>query len=93
MLHSNNTQPIAVALEYDGQNTPTVSATGLGIVAEQIIQIAKEHDIPLQHDSELVEILAELELGDDIPESLYRAVAEVIAFAYMISGKFPTDWK
>ncbi len=86
-------QPIAVALEYDGENTPTVNARGIGPLAEQIIQIANEHGVPLQQDSELVEILAELNLWDEIPENLYHAVAEVIAFAYILSGKFPANWK
>lgn len=89
----NKTKSVAVALQYDGENTPTVSAHGIGEIASQIIKIAKEHGVPLQQDNELVEILAQLELGDEIPENLYRAVAEVIAFAYILSGKFPKDWK
>ena len=83
---------IAVALEYDGENAPQVSARGVGEIAEQIIQIAQQHGVPLQQDHELVEILAELGLGEEIPESLYRAVAEVIAFAYILKGKFPKNW-
>lgn len=86
-------KPIAVALEYDGDNAPVVSAHGVGDIAEQIKQIAIEHGVPLQQDNELIEILAQLELGDEIPENLYRAVAEVIAFAYILSGKFPKNWK
>jgi len=89
----NKTKSVAVALQYDGKSTPTVSAHGFGEIASQIIKIAKEHGVPLQQDNELVEILAQLELGDEIPENLYRAVAEVIAFAYILSGKFPKDWK
>lgn len=88
-----SSKPIAVALEYDGDNAPVVSAHGIGEIAEQIKQIAMEHGVPLQQDNELVEILAQLELGDEIPENLYRAVAEVIAFAYILSGKFPKNWK
>ena len=83
---------IAVALEYDGDNAPTVSAHGVGKIAEQIKKIAKENGVPLQQDNELIEILAQLDLGDEIPENLYRAVAEVIAFAYILSGKFPKNW-
>lgn len=83
---------IAVALEYDGITTPTVCAQGIGEVAQQIIKIAKEHGVLVQQDDELVEILAQLDIGDDIPENLYRAVAEVIAFAYILSGKFPRNW-
>lgn len=83
---------IAVALEYDGHNTPKVSASGVGKIAEEILKIANEHGVPLQQDNELVSVLAELGLGDEIPENLYRVVAEVIAFAYILTGKFPKDW-
>lgn len=84
--------PIAVALEYDGENAPTVNAKGTGAIAEQIIQIAQQHGIPLQQDKELIEILSDLDPGEEIPENLYRAIAEVIAFAYILSGKFPKNW-
>jgi len=84
--------PIAVALEYDGDNPPIVNARGVGPIAEEIIKIAKQHGIPLQQDNELVEILADLKLGDEIPENLYRVIAEVIAFAYILTGKFPKNW-
>ena len=85
-------EPLAVALQYDGENTPVVSARGMGPIAEQIIEIAQQHGVPLQRDDELVEILAQLDTGAEIPENLYRAVAEVIAFAYILSGKFPRNW-
>lgn len=85
--------PIAVALEYDGINTPTVNARGIGSVAEQIIEMAEQYGIPLQQDNELIEVLSDLKLGDEIPENLYRAIAEVIAFAYILSGKFPENWQ
>jgi len=89
----NTEHKIAVALEYDGSNAPKVSAKGIGNLAEQILELAKQHDIPLQADNELVEILAQIKLGDDIPEQLYYAVAEVIAFAYMLKGKFPEGFE
>lgn len=85
-------KPVAVALQYDGKSTPTVNARGIGPLAEQIIDIAMQHGVPLQQDKELIEILAQLDVGDEIPENLYRAVAEVIAFAYILSGKFPEKW-
>ena len=83
--------PIAIALEYDNETTPTVNAKGTGELAERIIEIAKENNIYMQQDSDLIQVLAELDLGDEIPEALYQAVAEVIAFAYIIQGKFPKD--
>ncbi|MDH5391631.1 MAG: EscU/YscU/HrcU family type III secretion system export apparatus switch protein [Gammaproteobacteria bacterium] len=85
--------PVAIALEYDEQKAPVVKATGSGDLAQHILKIAKENDIYIQQDEGLIEILAELELGDEIPEQLYKAVAEVIAFAYIIKGKFPTNFR
>ncbi|HWQ95627.1 MAG TPA: EscU/YscU/HrcU family type III secretion system export apparatus switch protein [Gammaproteobacteria bacterium] len=78
-----------VALRYEGVGAPRVTAKGEGLVAEKILELAKEHHIPLHEDPNLVAVLAKLELGDEIPVALYRAVAEVIAFAYMVSGKVP----
>ena len=77
----------AVALRYDGKGAPRVTAKGKGYIAEEILAIASEHNIPMHEDPELVQLLSQLELGDEIPRSLYMAVAEVIAFAYSISGK------
>ena len=79
----------AVALYYDGDNPPIVSATGQHDVAEQIIALAREYGIPLYENSELVDVLASLELGESIPEALYLSIAEIIAFAYYIQGKRP----
>jgi len=86
-------QRLAVALEYDGSNAPTVTAKGFGEIADKIMEIASQQDIPLHEDTGLVEILAQINLGEEIPEELYRAVAEVIAFAYILSGKFPENFK
>ncbi len=81
----------AVALHYDndGSSAPTVTAKGSGEIAEQIIALAKEHGIPLQENAPLTELLAQLDLGTEIPAELYLAVAEVLAFAYLLSGKHP----
>jgi len=80
---------IAVALKYDGKNAPKVTAKGEGLTAEQILEIADRHGVPLQTDPELAKILAQVPLGEEIPRELYVAVAEVIAFAYFLSGKTP----
>lgn len=80
---------IAVALQYDGNNPPKVTAKGEGFTAQQILAIAEKHGVPLQNQPELARILAQIPLGDEIPNELYVAVAEVIAFAYFISGKSP----
>ena len=79
----------AVALFYDGENAPTVTSQGIGTEAEQIMEIARNHDIPLCDNAALVELLMTLEIGDHIPEALYLAVAHIIAFAYELQGKTP----
>lgn len=83
----------AVALLYDGDNAPRVTAKGEGKVAEEIFRLAREHDIPLQNDPQLAAVLSQIPLGDEIPEALYRAIAEVIAFAYLVSGKRPPGFR
>jgi len=74
----------AIALNYDHDRPPTLTAKGQGLIAEQIIALAKENDIHIHESPELVEVLLRLELGEEIPENLYRAIAEVIAFAYSL---------
>ena len=84
---------LAVALKYDGENAPKVTAKGSQDIAEQIIQLAKKHNVPLSENKELVTLLSTLELGEEIPEVLYLAVAEIIAFAYMLKGKVPEGFE
>ncbi|MDX2425161.1 MAG: EscU/YscU/HrcU family type III secretion system export apparatus switch protein [Cycloclasticus sp.] len=84
-----NPPDIAVALKYDGDSAPTVTAKGRGDLALEIIELARENNVPLDTNPELVKLLSSIPLGDDIPEALYIAVAEVIAFAYLLSDKMP----
>ncbi len=79
----------AIALSYDKKNAPTVSAIGQGELAEQIIELAQQSNIPLMENAYLVELLLALNQGDEIPEELYLSVAEIIAFAYWLSDKTP----
>lgn len=78
--------PKAVALRYDGKGAPRVVAKGSGEVARQILALAEQHGVPLQENPELVLLLSRLELGDEIPEQLYIAVAEILAFVYALGG-------
>lgn len=89
----SNKPDVAVALLYDGENTPRITAKGQGELAEQIIALAEEHGVPLHGDRELAALLSQIPLGDEIPETLYIAIAHVIAFAYMVSGKFPPGFE
>jgi flagellar biosynthesis protein len=81
--------PLAVALSYDGTGAPRVVAKGAGELAERILATAHEHGVPLQSDAELVQLLAQLELGQEIPRALYVAVAQVLAFAWFVTGRTP----
>ena len=83
--------PAAVALKYDGERAPVIAASGTHELAEEIIRIAREHNVPLYENPELASILARLELNDEIPETLYRVVAEVLAFAFNLQGRTPED--
>lgn len=79
----------AVALYYDGSGAPQVTAKGLGDEAQEIIDLARQHNIPLCDNPALVALLAEIELGESIPEALYIAVAHIIAFAWELRDFAP----
>jgi flagellar biosynthesis protein len=91
MSDNKQTTPLAVALQYDGERAPRVTAKGRDEVAQRIVSLAREHGIPMQENEPLAALLARVELGDEIPENLYLAVAQVIAFAYHLSGKVPSQ--
>lgn len=86
-MNDKPTPAKAVALRYEGKGAPRVIAKGSGEVAKQILALAETHDIPLHEDRELVLLLSRIELGQEIPEGLYLAVAQILAFIYSLSGK------
>lgn len=88
-----NEDQSAFALHYDQEGAPRVTAKGRGDLAEEIIRLAEEHGIPLHQDAELSRLLAQIDLGDEIPRELYIAVAEVLAFAFIVTGRFPPGWE
>jgi flagellar biosynthesis protein len=79
----------AIALKYDGSHAPTLTAKGDEELAEEILRIARDYEVPIYENAELVKLLARMELGDSIPQELYRTIAEIIAFAWSLKGKFP----
>ena len=88
-----NAQPRqVVALNYDGQQAPTLTAKGDDALAEAILAMAREYRVPIYENAELVKLLARMELGDSIPEALYLTIAEIIAFAWQLKGKFPVGY-
>ncbi|KJZ45115.1 EscU/YscU/HrcU family type III secretion system export apparatus switch protein [Pseudomonas fluorescens] len=88
-MKNSNTPRQAIALKYDGNHAPTLTAKGDEALAEAILKIARECEVPIYENPELVKLLARMELGESIPEELYRTIAEIIAFAWNLKGKFP----
>lgn len=78
---------LAVALRYirEKEDAPRVIAKGRGVIAEQIIKKALEHNIPIHRDIDLVEVLIKLDLGELIPPELYKVVAEILAYIYRMN--------
>ena len=95
MKHKENKEkkslPMAAALQYDSRkdSAPRVTASGRGLIAEKIIKLAKQHDIPIKEDPNLVQILSRLDINEQIPVDLYKAVAEILAFVYSLNE----DWQ
>jgi flagellar biosynthesis protein len=79
----------AAALRYiqKKDSAPKVIAKGSGIMAEKILQIAREYDIPIKEDVHLVEVLSTIDLYQEIPPELYKAVAEILVFVYRMTKK------
>jgi flagellar biosynthesis protein len=78
-------KPVAVALHYDKTGAPRVIAKGKGPIGAKIIEVAKSHDIPIEENEVLAGALSNVEIGDEIPTELYKAVAEVLIFVLKLS--------
>ncbi len=83
MTPRHNQQAIALAYE-SGDLAPRVVAKGRGIIAEQIIARAQEHDVFVHQSKELVALLMQVDLDDHIPPALYLAIAEILAWIYQL---------
>ena len=79
----------AAALRYDTQkeNAPRLVAKGEGKTAQNIIKIAELHNLPIKKDEDLIELLSNVALDKEVPDALYKAVAEVFSFVYKVSRK------
>ena len=79
----------AAALRYNEkkESAPKVVAKGEGAAAENIIKIAELHNLPIRKDEDLIELLSKVELDKEVPEALYKAVAEVFSFIYKATKK------
>jgi flagellar biosynthesis protein len=79
---------LAIALQYEkGSGAPRVVAKGKGTIGARIIEVARAHDVPIEENEVLAGALSNVELGDEIPEDLYKAVAEVLIFVLKLSGR------
>ena len=79
----------AAALRYDTsrEKAPRVVAKGEGEVANNIIKIAELHNLPIKKDADLIELLSKVEIDKEVPEALYKAMAEVFSFIYKTTKK------
>ncbi len=84
MKNKRTLRPAAVALEYDPatNDAPRVLASGFGVLAERILEIARQEGIHIHRNDNLAELLARVPAGSEIPEAAYRLVAELLAFLY-----------
>lgn len=82
-----------IGLSYDGQEQPTISQKASGFNAEQIIELAREQRIYIHEDPGLLDRLSQLEQGDAIPPALFIIIAELLAYSYLLQGKYPEQWR
>ena len=88
---SLNETPRAVALYYDGKTAPRLTAKGEDELAEEIIAIAEAFQVPTYEQSDLAQLLYNLDLNDEVPQALYVTVAEILSLAYRLEGRTPGD--
>ena len=84
-MSSKPKSQLAVALHYDHSGAPRVVAKGKGAIGARISEGAKAHDIPIEENEVLAGALSNVELGDEIPAELYKAVAEVLVFVLRLT--------
>jgi len=79
----------ALALHYDKDrdHAPKITAKGKGSIAEKILELARENNIPIHEDPDLIEVLSKLDLGQEIPPDLYKLIAEVLVYVYKSNNK------
>jgi flagellar biosynthesis protein len=80
----------ATALRYTGEGAPKVVATGKGAVAERILAHARAAGVPVREDPNLAAALASMDLGQEVPEELWMAVAEVLVWAFSLEKEVIT---
>ena len=86
-MSENSKRQLAVALHYDRTGAPRVVAKGKGSIGDKIIEVAKANNIPIEENEVLAGALSHVELGDEIPAELYKAVAEVLIFVLRLTKR------
>ena len=92
-INMNDNDNAALSILYDGKNTPEIAAKGYNQLAGLIIQKAQDENILIHKDEHLFKYLEEMQVGEKIPPNLYVVIAELIAFSYVLRGKFPDSWQ
>ena len=78
--YDNRSANRAVALKYDGEGAPVVVASGMGYLAERMVEVAAESGVPVYEDNSLATMLSQLALGQEIPDALYQAIVEIYVY-------------
>ena len=94
-MKQNQIKNLAISLKYSGgsNHSPKVTAKGQGWVAEKIIAMAEQQNIPIKKDKDLVALLEKVDVGREIPESLYKLVAELLAWVYQLNNEYSKNRK
>ena len=94
-MKQNQTKNLAISLKYSGgsNHAPKVTAKGQGWVAEKIIAMAEQQNIPIRKDKDLVALLEKIDVGREIPESLYKLVAKLLAWVYQLNNEYSKNRK
>lgn len=85
---SKNSEAVALRYKSKEDNAPKVVAKGRGYVADKILEIARQNNIPVREDPELLQLLSTLDLNSEVPPHVYQVVAELLAFVYSVNKKF-----
>ena len=94
-MKQNQIKNLAISLKYSGgsNHAPKVTAKGQGWVAEKIIAMAEQQNIPIKKDNDLFALLEKVDVGREIPESLYKLVAELLAWVYQLNNEYSKNRK
>jgi len=84
---STNKQAVALRYEPKKDRAPKIAGKGRGYLAEKILELARQHNIPIRQDKNLLQILSRLDLHQEVPAEVYKAVAEILAFIYRLSNR------